>query len=161
MKTRRRAALLSLLMLPLAANADFAWPPAFYIASYSIWWVVVSGLLIEGVVYYFAWRRGVWATAKLTVGVNAASALAGVIYSLGSFLFMAEPKLAIAFIWASPLLILGLTVLFEYWAGVWLFTLPRTGRTMLVLVAANIPSVGIAIYGTANLVMKALRWHGT
>jgi len=143
------------------ARADFAWPPAFYIASYSIWWVVLSGLIIEWIVYYLAWRRGLWATTKLTLGVNAVSALGGALYSYGSVLFMTPPKLAIAFIWSSPLLILGITVLLEYWAGVLLFALPRTWRTLWVFVAANVPSVAIAIFGTADMVARALSPHGT
>jgi hypothetical protein len=66
-----------------------------------------------------------------------------------------------AFIWSSPLLILGITVLMEYWAGVLLFALPRTWRTLGVFVAANIPSVAIAIYGTMDMVSRALMPHGT
>lgn len=85
------------------------------------------------------------------------SALGGAIYSYGSMLFMSPPKVAIAFIWSSPLLILGITVLLEYWAGVLLFKLPRTWRTVWVFVAANVPSVAIAIYGTADMVGRALR----
>jgi hypothetical protein len=161
MKPHRCVLLVLLLISPAVARADFAWPPAFYIASYSIWWVVVSGLIIEWIVYYLAWRRALWATTKLTLGVNAVSALGGAIYSYGSMVFMTPPTLAIAFIWSSPLLILGVTVLLEYWAGVWLFALPRNWRTVWVFVAANVPSVGIALYGTARIVGDALSSHGT
>jgi hypothetical protein len=149
-----------LLTAPAVAHADFAWPPGFYLASYSIWWVVVSGISTEWIVYYFAWRRGLWATTKLTLGVNAVSALGGAIYTYGSVVFMTPPKVAIAFIWSSPLLILAITVLLEYWAGVLLFALPRSWRTICVFVAANVPSVAIAIYGTAGLVADALSPHG-
>jgi hypothetical protein len=150
-----------LLMLPAMARADFAWPPAFYFASYSIWWVVVSGLIIEWIVYYLAWRRTLWATTKVTLGVNAVSALGGAIYSYGSMVFVSPPRLAIAFLWSSPMLILGVTVLLEYWAGVLLFALPRTWRTIWVFVGANVPSVAIAIFGTARMVGEALIPHGT
>lgn len=156
-KLHQRVLLLFLLISPAVAWADFAWPPAFYFASYRIWWVIASGLSIEWIVYYLAWRRSLWATTKLTLGVNAVSALGGAIYSYGSMAFMASPNLAVAFIWSSPLLILGITVLMEYWAGVLLFALPRTWRTVWVFVAANVPSVAIAIYGTALIVGNALR----
>jgi hypothetical protein len=161
MKSHQRVLLVLLLISPAAAWADFAWPPAFYFASYSIWWVVASGLLIEWIVYYFAWRRALWATTKLTLGVNAVSALGGAIYSYGSVMFATSPKLAMAFIWSSPLLILGITVLLEYWAGVLLFALPRTWRTVLVFVVANVLSVAIAIYGTMGMVTDALSPHGS
>jgi hypothetical protein len=79
MKLHKRTLSALLLTAPAVAHADFAWPPGFYLASYSIWWVVVSGISIEWIVYYFAWRRGLWATTKLTLGVNAVSALGGAI----------------------------------------------------------------------------------
>jgi hypothetical protein len=161
MRARRWLIQFLLLACPAVAWADFAWPPAFYIISYSIWWVVLSGLIIEGIFYYLAWRRGVWGTTKLTLGVNAVSALGGAGYSYGSLLFMTSPRVMMAFIWSSPLLILGITVLMEYWAGVLLFALPRTWRTLGVFVAANIPSVAIAIYGTMDMVSRALMPHGT
>jgi hypothetical protein len=161
MNVRRCLPYAVLLSYSASAWADFAWPPAFYLASYSIWWVVLSGLAIEWVVYYWAWRRSVWETTKLTLGVNAVSALWGALYSYGSLLFMTSPKVMIAFIWSSPLLILGITVLLEYWAGILLFALPRTWRTVGVFTAANIPSVAIALYGTAYLAGKALLPHGT
>jgi hypothetical protein len=160
MKPPQRALSALLLIFPAVAWADFAWPPGFYLASYSIWWVVLSGLSIEWIVYYFAWRRGLWGTTKLTLGVNAVSALGGALYTYGSVVFMAPPKLAIAFIWSSPLLILAITVVLEYWAGALLFALPRTLRTLCVFTAANVPSVAIAIYGTARLVGDALSPHG-
>ena len=160
MKLRVRALLASLVAVPAVARADFAWPPGFYLASYSIWWVVLSGLVIEWVVYEVAWRRGMWGTTKLTLGVNAVSALGGAVYTYGSVAFMAPPRLAIAFIWSSPLLILAITVLLEYWAAVLLFALPRTWRTAGVFIIANVPSVAIAIYGTARLVGEALSPHG-
>jgi hypothetical protein len=163
MSSRRRTLLALLFALPAVARADFAWPPAFYLRSYSIWWVVLSGLVIEWIVYYLAWRRGLWATTKLTVGVNAVSALGGAIYCYGSLLFANGPtSLVMIFVAPWPLLILGITVLLEYWAGVLLFALPKSWRTVWVFVGANVLSVGLTVYVTTRNIWDALRPpHGT
>ena len=33
--------------IPGCAFANFAWPPAYYYLSFSLWWVVISGLTVE------------------------------------------------------------------------------------------------------------------
>jgi hypothetical protein len=158
MKSHRRTLLALFFVVPTVAKADFAWPPAFYLRSYSIWWVVLLGLMIEWIVYYLAWRRGSWATTKLTIGVNAVSALGGAIYCYGSLLFADGPvSLVMIFVAPWPLLILGITVLLEYWAGVLLFALPRSWRTALVFGGANVLSVGLTVYVTARNIGDALR----
>ena len=139
------------------ALANFAWPPLFYVYTYTVWWVVVSGLLVEGVVYYFAWRRGWWGNLLLTVGVNMASAVAGLIFSFGSLLFVVEsPVVLLSFMYASPVLVFTMTVGAEYAAGTRLFSLPQSWRTVRVIAIANVPSVGLALYETAVLTGKAL-----
>ncbi|SRR6266446_494680 len=142
-------------MLPLA---DFVWAPLLYAYSYAVWWVVVTGLVIEGVVYFFAWRRGFWRTVALTLGVNFASAIAGVAVSFGSQVFMyTPPAVMIAFVWSYAPLILAVTVTIEYFTGVFVFSLPRSWRTVWVFVAANVPSVALALYETLELSGKAVK----
>ena len=41
---------------PAIATANFAWPPLIYAYTYRTWWVVLPGLLIEWLVYFFAGR---------------------------------------------------------------------------------------------------------
>jgi hypothetical protein len=158
MRLRGRTLLPLLLTLPAVARADFAWPPAFYLKSYAIWWVVLSGLVIEWIAYRLAWRRELWATTKLTVGVNAVSALGGALYCWGSVVFLKGPiSLVMLFVAPWPLLILAITVLLEYWTGVLFFELPRTWRTLGVFVAANLITVGLTVYVTMGNMWAALR----
>jgi len=147
-----------LLGYPAIAAANFAWAPLIYAYSYTVWWVILPGLLIEGLVYFFAWRRSILGTAVLTVVVNAASAAAGMLYVLVSLGFLASEvrSLMAGFIWASPLLIFAATVTAEYLTGTRLFNLPRSWKTVAIFAAANVPSVGLAIFGTLWLAAKAL-----
>ena len=140
------------------AVANFAWPPLIYAYTYRVWWVILPGLLIEGLIYAVAWRRGIRSTAVLTIVVNAASAVAGMLYVALSLAFLASGvgSVMMGFIWASPVLIFGATVTAEYLAGTRLFKLPRSWTTLAIFAAANIPSVALAIYGTVKLTGQAL-----
>lgn len=141
-------------MLPLA---DFVWVPLLYAYTYKVWWVVVVGLVVEAIVYFFAWRRGVWRTVALTLGVNFVSAMAGVVVSFGSMIFLYTPQpVMIAFVWSYAPLVFAVTVVLEYLTGVSFFSLPRSRRTIWIFVAANVPSVGLAIYEMLELTGKAL-----
>src|SRR5947207_15072065 len=127
-------------MMPLA---DFFWPPLLYAYSYTVWWSVLGGLLIEGIDYFFAWHRDFCRTAGLTLGVNLASALAGVAFSLSTQVFLdMPPKVLIAIVCSFVPLVFALTVAIEYYTGVFLFSLPRARRTLGIFIAANVPSVG-------------------
>jgi hypothetical protein len=53
-------------------------------------------------------------------------------------------------------LILGITTVIEFITGVYAFKLPKTKRTAVVILLANIPTVGIAVYETARLTAQAL-----
>jgi len=128
----------------------------FYVYTYTVWWVVLTGLVVEGVVYFVAWRRSLWSTVSLTVGINIASALGGGLFSLGSLLFLGPPILMISFIYASPVLVFAITVAAEYVAGTRVFSLPRSWKTASIIALANVPSVGLAIYETMELTGKAL-----
>ena len=149
---------LLLLGSPAIAAANFAWPPLIYAYTYRTWWVVLPGLLIEWLVYFFAWRLSLLRTTILTLAVNAGSAATGLAYVLLSLAFLVGevPALMVGFIWASPLLIFGATVASEYLVATRLFAVPRSWRTLAILAAANVPSVGLAIYGTVVLTGKAL-----
>src|SRR5437660_1432961 len=125
-------------MFPLA---DFVWAPLLYAFSYTVWWVVLVGLIVEGVIYFIAWRRGFWRTVALTLGVNFASAVCGVAVSFGSQVFMYAPtSVMIGFVWSYAPLIFVVTVIIEYLTGVFVFSLPRSWRTVWIFIAANVPS---------------------
>lgn len=149
--------LFCLLVAPTSAYADFVWPPGLYMYTYSFWWVVVGGLFVEGVVYFFAWRRGLWRTLILTIGINLASAGAGAIFSLFSLLFLDIGKAPmIAFVYASPVLVFGMTVAAEYFAGTIIFSLPDSRRTIGVITLANVPSVALSFYAIGRLMGESL-----
>jgi hypothetical protein len=63
----------------------------------------------------------------------------------------------IVFVWSFAPLVFILTVVIEYFTGVRVFSLPRSWRTLGVFTAANLPSVGLAIYETLELASRALR----
>ena len=161
MQRIRRAALfaaLGVVCWPGRVSANFVWAPALYVYSYAVWWVVVTGLLIEGAIYYAAWRRDWLSTAKLTLGVNLASALGGALWSYASYAFLrGTPETALAFVWSFPLLVYLTTVALEYLTGTRMFSLPRSRRTAVVVALANVPSVGVAMYATAELAVRGLR----
>ena len=144
---------------PAIATANFAWPPLIYAYTYRTWWVVLPGLLIEWLVYFFAWRLSLIRTTMLILAVNAGSATAGLAYVLRSLAFLVSEVevLMVGFIWASPLLIFAATVAAEYVVGTRLFALPRSWKTLAIFVVANVPSVGLALYGTVTLTGQALR----
>ena len=144
---------------PSIATANFAWPPLIYAYTYRTWWVVLPGLLIEWLVYFFAWRLTLLRTTMLTLAVNAGSAAAGLAYVVLSLAFLVGEieALMVGFIWASPLLIFAATVAAEYLVGTRFFGLPRSWRTLTIFAVANIPSVGLALYGTVILTGQALR----
>jgi hypothetical protein len=144
---------------PTIASANFAWPPLIYAYTYKTWWVVLPGLLIEWVVYFVAWRFSLIRTTMLTLAVNAGSAAAGLAYVLVSLAFLRSEVvvLMVGFIWASPLLIFAATVAAEYLVATRLFALPRSWKTLAIFVMANVPSVGLALYGTVTLTGQALR----
>lgn len=127
-----------------------------YLHTYAVWWVVVSGLLIEDVIYYWAWRRPLLSTVALTVGVNAASAIGGAIYSYGSLMFTGSPIAAETLLVSSPVLIPGITVAIELATGIYVFKLPKTKKTAIVILLANILTVGIAVYETARLTTQSV-----
>jgi hypothetical protein len=146
-----------LFVAPATAKADFVWAPMLYLYSYSVWWVVVAGLLIEGTVYFFSWRRGWWNTLILTLGINIASAVGGAVLSFGSLLFLHTPAVVMVnFVRVFPVLVFAATVGLEYIAGTRVFSLPQSWKTVGVIAAANVPSVGLAIYETIDLATKAL-----
>jgi hypothetical protein len=138
--------------------ADFIWVPMLYAYTYTVWWVVLAGLVIEGIIYFIAWRRGLWRTVVLTLGVNVASAIVGVVVSFGSLVFLyAPPSVMIGFVWSFAPLIFVVTVLIEYFVGVFVFALPRSWRTLGVFAAANVLSVGLAVYEMLELGWEGLR----
>jgi hypothetical protein len=145
-RSLRAACLIGLTVLawPGTASANFVWPPMVYLYSYTLWWVVLPGLIIEALVYSVAFRKSWRMTAGFTIVVNAASAACGSLLVIFSMVFVVSPVAMIGFIWASPLLIFGVTVVAEYAAGVHFFDLPRSRRNATAIAIANAPSVAWA-----------------
>jgi len=148
----------ALSLISMRASANFAWPPLLYISTYGIWWVVLSGLVVEGIAYSYFLKLDAWKTIKLTLGINLASVLGGLVFTLGSLVPVYVEALMLPYLYISPILIYGITVGIEYFAGTRLFNLQRTKHTFLVISLANIPSVGLAVWQTIVLFGEAL--HG-
>lgn len=144
------------LMAYSQAHANFAWPPLFYAHTYAIWWVVLAGFSIELVVYYFTIERQLQKVFKLTLLVNLASAIAGIIFSYVTLVFLvAEPLLIFGF-YASPILVYIITVYIEYLTATKLLHYKKGNLVLIPIAAANIPSVGLAIWQTIVLTGEAL-----
>ena len=90
---------------PAIATANFAWPPLIYAYTYRTWWVVLPGLLIEWLVYFFAWRLSLIRATMLTLAVNVGSAAAGLAYVLLSLAFLVSGVgvLMVGFVWVFAL----------------------------------------------------------
>ena len=142
---------------PTVAYANFAWPPAIYMYTYAIWWVVLSSLLIEGLVYLKGLNLPLKQAAIATVAMNFGSALGGVAFSFGSLAVKYMEALLVPLLYISAPLIFVITVTIEYLIAVKLFNIPRSKRTLVVIGIANIPTVSLAIWQTLELTSKALR----
>lgn len=146
----------ALLLAPAWAYANFFWPPMLYLLSFSLWWVVVGGLLIEGLVHGIILRQPPGKTIWLTIGTNLASSIIGTIVMLP---FLVETPLIDWVTEPTMLPVVILIVLFipvvniaiEYWTGTRLWSLSRTRRTVASFLAANILSFGLVLYGSLSL----------
>jgi len=142
---------LSLALSPVLAYANFIWPPMLYLLSFSIWWVVVGGLVIEGLAHKFILQQPIRKSIWVTIGTNAISAIAGTIILLP--LLLDTPLIN----WASGLalnVVLVVVVLaiplvnfaIEFWAGTRIWLLPRARRTVASFLVANLLSFGLVVY---------------
>jgi hypothetical protein len=141
----------ALTLIPALAYANFIWPPILYLLSFSIWWVVVGGLMIEGLTHKFILRQSTGKTIWLAIGTNVISAIAGTIVMLP--LLLDTPLIN----WASGpalIVVLAFVVLvipmvnfaIEFWAGTRMWSLPRTRRTVASFLVANLLSFGLVVY---------------
>jgi len=143
----------ALLLAPTLAYANFFWPPMLYLLSFSLWWVVAGGLLIEGLVHGIVLRQAPGRTIWLTIGTNLASAILGTVVMLP---FLVETPLIDWVTESTMLPVVIVIVLFipviniaiEYWTGTRLWLLLRTRRTVASFVSGNILSFGLVLYGS-------------
>lgn len=153
---RRFSGLFILALAPSLAHANFAWPPLFYIHTYGIWWVVLSGLLIEGLVYLKFFNLAPKRVVQITLVMNIGSAIGGAAFSYGSLAVVYMEFLVLPFLYISAPLIFAMTVAIEYLVAIKIFGISKTKRTLLIIGLANVPSVSIAIWQTMELTGKAL-----
>ena len=158
--SRRTAITVLALSLPAVAFANFAWPPAFYYLSFSLWWVVLSGLAVEFAVHVVCLRTSMTKTLTLTLISNLASALFGFVvtwpttfYERGIDLLV---PLGIVGILGTVVLIFAVNVATEYQVAVRLLGTTRTRRTLLSFVAGNALSFAIVVYAAAEMLGRAL-----
>ena len=145
-----------LIVFPTIVYANFAWPPAFYMYTYAIWWVVLSSLLIEGLVYFKGLNLPFKKAVLATLAMNFGSAVGGVAFSFGSSVVIYIEVLLIPLFWISAPLIYAITVIIEYLVAVKIFQVPKSKRTLIVIGLANIPTVSLAIWQTLVLTGEAL-----
>ena len=152
----RVVTILACLLLSKPAYANFAWPPLFYAHAYTIWWVVLAGFTIEFIAYNVTIERDIKKALKLTFVVNLASAVAGIIYSYVSLIFLVAEPLLILGIYASPILLYLITFYIEYYTAIKALHYKKGKKLMLPIALANIPSVGLAVWQTIVLTGEAL-----
>jgi hypothetical protein len=151
MQIRRWSLVLALTLAPAVAYANFIWPPMLYLLSFSIWWVVVGGLTIEGLTHRFILRQPAGRTIWLAIGTNAVSAIAGTIVLLPVLVDTSLIDWASGFALNIVLIVVVLAIplvnfAIEFWAGTRIWSLPRTRRTFASFLAANLLSFGLVAY---------------
>jgi hypothetical protein len=150
------ATIIIALLMPTLAHANFAWPPLFYAHTYAIWWVVLAGFVIELLVYFYTIETQFKKVFKLTFLINLASAIAGIIFSYASIIFLVAEPLIIVGMFASPIFIYAITVIIEYLAATKILHYQKGNSVLIPIAVANIPSVGLAIWQTIVLTGDAL-----
>lgn len=124
-----------------------------YLLSFSLWWVVIGGLVTEGLVHGFVLRQLPVKTIWLTIGTNLISAIVGTLVMLP---FLVETPLIDWVTESTMLPVVIVIVLFipvvnisiEYWVGTRIGSLQRTRRTLASFVAGNSLSFGLVLYGS-------------
>ena len=148
--------ILFIFLLPVNAYANFVWPPLFYMYTYTLWWVVVTGLAIEFIVYYLTIEKRFKAAIKLVLTVNIISALGAVAVSYGSQLAFYNEGIMIYVFYTFPLAVYFITVALEYYSAIKILKY-QAGKALLKPIAmANILSVGLAIWQTLELSSQAV-----
>lgn len=143
-----------LLLTTLPAQANFFWPPMLYLLSFTLWWVVVGGLIIEAVAHKLLLRAPTGRAIGIAVGTNLISALLGTILLLpilvGTPLIDVIPeKMFLPAIVVAVMAIPVVNIAVEYFAGTRLWTLAKTRRTVAAFVVANFLSFGLVLYGVS------------
>jgi hypothetical protein len=125
-----------------------------YLLSFTLWWVVVGGLVIEALVHKFLLSvpalRAIW----ISIGTNLVSALLGTLVLLPVLaytpLIEAIPEVALLpAIILTVLAIPSVNIALEYLAATRLWGLARSRRTVTAFVIANILSFGLVLYGVS------------
>lgn len=66
-----------LIMLPVAVSANVIWPSLYIVEKLVVWYVILTGLVIEFLFIKLVLKESVLKTALMAVGMNAASAVIG------------------------------------------------------------------------------------
>ena len=142
------------------AYADFIWPPALYFISFSLWWVVPIGLLMEFAVIQLFLRLRISKTVQIVLITNAVSAITGFIvtypvtfYGRGID-YLTRTKFIIgplAFLILFSLFILALNITVELLAATKLLRVEFNRKTVTAFTVANILSFAVIVFGASNL----------
>ena len=130
-----------------SAWANFVWPPMLYMYALSTWWAIVSGLILECLIFHYFTKSSLKASFYLACVVNAVSTLAGVCFvSLLKALSFRESheatSVTVIIVMAFfPLFVLPLNIFIEHWAAKRLLKLPKQYRRLKMFVVANSCSV--------------------
>ena len=124
-----------------------------HLLSFSLWWVVLGGLLIEALVHKLIIRQPLGRTAWYTIGTNVISALGGTLVMLP---FLVDSPLVESIpegaLWPSVIVIVlaipAVNIAVEYIAGTRLWGLPRTRGTVVSFILGNLSSFGLVVYGS-------------
>lgn len=145
---------LALFLTVLPAHANFFWPPMLYLFSFTLWWVVVGGLVVEALIHRFLLPASTGRAVAIAVSTNLVSALLGTLLLLPVLMYtpltealperMLLPAIIVAVV-AIPVV----NIAIEYLAGTRLWSLGRTRRTLVTFVAANLLSFGLVLYGVS------------
>lgn len=148
------------------AYANFIWPPALYFSSFSLWWVVPVGLLIEYAVLQLFLRFPVKKTARIVLITNAVSALMGFVLTYPITFYgqgidcIAKNNFFIgptAFIISFSLFILVLNITIELVTAIKLFHVEFTRKAVSAFAVANILSFAVIVLGALKLLSNWIK----
>lgn len=69
----------ALTLMPVFVNANVVWPSLFIVEGIMSWYIILFGLIIEFLFIKFWAKEGTLRAAIMTIGMNTASALIGLI----------------------------------------------------------------------------------
>ena len=156
MRVRRSCIGVLIAIVPFAARADVVWPALFVETRLLSIWMVLLGLAIEWPVIRYLTRRTWWASLGITIFVNTASTLCGIVLiPLAGIIWEAGPGLLMYRVldvgtfnpltWSATVVLAALvSAAVEGLALRWPFKHRIDRRAFALLWLANLASTGVA-----------------